>query len=114
MSGIVSGGFGFPADDRIEIPTSFFSGTDDRFVICPEVGQSASHTKHNFRPRGIIFDSNGDDKADDNYATVRGILFGQSDQTPSTRTMARGIVHPRAYKVIFREGTTARGIEIEG
>lgn len=113
MSGVVSGSFGFPADDRIEIPDSFFSGTDDAFVIRPEVGQAASHTKHNFRPRGIIFDSNSDDP-DDNYATVRGILYGQSDQTPSTRTMARGIVHPRAYRVIYRTGTTARGIEIEG
>ena len=101
----------FPAEQSIEIPddwhTTHKSGIF--WIVNPDRGRDIkSHSKENFRPRGIFIDSNADGTS--TTAVIRGMLWGENDW--KTRTLACNVEHPRAYRAIDMSKSNGRGIEI--
>ena len=65
------------------------------------------------RPRGIMVQSNASDDSL-TYATVRGFLWGENTKDTDDYDLALDSPYPLAFKRIYAQGTTARGIKILG
>jgi len=97
----------------VEIPDAWFAAHPNGifWIAHPDRNQN-SHDVAQFAPRAITIDGDTKDDTTATYATVRGILWGESESEAKTRVLATHISHPRRYRAIFANGTTARGIEI--
>jgi hypothetical protein len=65
------------------------------------------------RPRAIMITSSSAGGAA-TYATVRGFLWGENSKDADDYTLILNYLYPLAFKRIYAQGTTARGIKIFG
>lgn len=65
------------------------------------------------RPRGIMIKRNSTDDTL-NYATVRGYLWGENSKDADDYDLVLDSPYPLAFKRVYAQGTTARGVKILG
>lgn len=66
-----------------------------------------------FDPKGILIGSSTDStEQSEGYGTVRGVLAGESDAQVKSWPIPLRQCFPLAFKKIYGDGTTARGIKI--
>ena len=65
------------------------------------------------RPRGIMIRSNSTDAAAAS-AVVRGYLWGENTKDADNYTLILNGLYALAFRCIYAQGTTARGIKIFG
>lgn len=96
----------------------FQENPDGVFYIEPLVQGSCiiSHDKHNFRPLRVSINYHTDDTVQSTAtsAKIRGYLHGENEQDLDDYILTVNVVHDLAFKAIYAEGTTARGIKIFG
>lgn len=103
----------FPAQVHLRIENDWLNSyaateayADVRHLDSTDVGRQ-------MRPRGIMIGYNGSDTTQAT-ATVHGVLWDENHAQADTYTLAVGIVHPIAFKLIYAQHTSGRDIKIFG
>ena len=97
---------------HVSIPDSFFAVPNAVYNILPVPNKNGtiSHNKQQFKPCGILINSNVDGQS--TTAIVRGWLDGESAVDADNYTFETNVIHEIEFKAIEEEDTTARGIKI--
>ena len=105
----------YSGERKVRIEDDWFTdNVGETFAVEPLTkGGPISHSKENFRPEGIMINSNSDD-SDAVTATVWGYLHNENETDMDDYILALNVVHPLAFKAVRNQGTTARGIKIIG
>lgn len=103
----------YPGENHVKITDKWFDDNpNSRFDIESTVrGRPVSHGKDNFRPMGILINSNGA-SAQATTAVVSGYLHNENEKDVDEYVLALNVVHRLAFKAIYEKNTTARGVKI--
>lgn len=98
----------FSAARKLLVPATFFTTGPDQLSFKDLVnGQT------DFRPQGIQIDSSSDSNEESaGYCTIKGVLFGESDDKVTTYKLHTRMAHGLAFRKIWSSGTTGRGIKL--
>lgn len=103
----------FPAQVHLRLDDNWIANyaTTDAYVDVRDL--DSTNRGRRMRPRGIIIGRNGTD-ATATIATVKGVLWDENHAQADIHTLACGVMHPIAFKLIYANGTNGREIRIYG
>lgn len=103
----------FPAQVHLRIDNKWLADYASTEAYADVRDLDSTNTGRRMRPRGILIGYNGTDTTQAT-ATVHGVLWDENHDQADTYTLAVGVVHPIAFKLLYAQHTNGRDIKIYG
>lgn len=104
----------FPGQVHLRVDNAWldaYGSVATAYMDCRDL--DSTNTGRRMRPRGIMIGVNGTDSTQ-TTATVYGVLWEENHNQADEYTLAVGVVHPIAFKLLYARQTTGRNIKIFG